>query len=103
MSVRSFIFWPHLVCGVLAGIVILIMSVTGVLLTYEKQMVAWADSRRTVSVPPGTPELAVATLLERASAAAGDASPALPPALSGVSNRIAAKYRPRGVSAAQRA
>ena len=72
MSVRSFIFWPHLVCGVLAGVVVLIMSVTGVLLTYEKKLVAWADSRRTVRVPHGTPELPVATLLERVSAAAGD-------------------------------
>jgi uncharacterized iron-regulated membrane protein len=73
MSIRSLVFWPHLVSGVLAGIVILIMSVTGVLLTYEKQMIAWADGRRAVSVPSGTPELSVATLLERVSAAAGDA------------------------------
>jgi uncharacterized iron-regulated membrane protein len=50
MSFRSLIFWPHLVCGVLAGIVILIMSATGVLLTYEKQMIASADTRR---MPPG--------------------------------------------------
>lgn len=73
MSIRSFIFWPHLISGVSAGIVILIMSVTGVLLTYEKQMVAWADSRRVAPAAPGTPELTVATLLERASAAAGEA------------------------------
>jgi uncharacterized iron-regulated membrane protein len=73
VSFRSLIFWPHLVCGVLAGIVILIMSVTGVLLTYEKQMVAWADSRRAATVPVGSPEMPVRGLLERAAAAAGDA------------------------------
>jgi uncharacterized iron-regulated membrane protein len=40
---RSVIFWMHLVAGVAAGIVVLIMSVTGVALTYEKQMLEWAD------------------------------------------------------------
>jgi len=41
--VRSTIFWIHLVCGVAAGLVVLLMSVTGVLLTYERQILAWAD------------------------------------------------------------
>src|SRR5918995_3571105 len=44
MTLRSFVFWPHLVSGVLAGTVVLTMSVTGVLLTYEKQMIARADA-----------------------------------------------------------
>lgn len=33
----------HLACGVAAGVVVLIMCVTGVALTYEKQMIEWAD------------------------------------------------------------
>ncbi len=41
--VRSTIFWIHLVCGVAAGLVVLMMSVTGVILTYERQVGAWAD------------------------------------------------------------
>ena len=41
--VRSTIFWIHLVCGVAAGVVVLMMSVTGVILTYERQMLAWAE------------------------------------------------------------
>jgi uncharacterized iron-regulated membrane protein len=40
---RKTIFWMHLCCGVAAGLVVAMMSVTGVLLTYERQMVAWAD------------------------------------------------------------
>ncbi len=48
---RKVIFWTHLLAGVVAGIVILIMSVTGVLLTYEKQMIAWAD-RSDAALPP---------------------------------------------------
>jgi uncharacterized iron-regulated membrane protein len=43
--IRKTIFWIHLVCGVVTGLVILMMSVTGVLLTYERQMLEWADSR----------------------------------------------------------
>lgn len=73
MTVRSLLFWPHLLCGIVAGLVILIMSVTGVLLTYEKQMVAWADARRAVAVPAGTPTLSPAALIERAAAATGEA------------------------------
>ncbi len=44
MKLRSFIFWPHLIAGVSAGLVILLMCVTGVLLTYERQLIAWGDS-----------------------------------------------------------
>jgi uncharacterized iron-regulated membrane protein len=41
--IRNVIFWAHLVSGIAAGLVILVMSVTGVLLTYERQIVAFAD------------------------------------------------------------
>lgn len=50
MKIRSVIFWAHLVAGVLAGLVILMMSVTGVLLTYERQMTAWAEERHLPAV-----------------------------------------------------
>lgn len=42
---RKIIFWCHLTAGVFAGTVVLIMSVTGVLLTYERQITSWADTR----------------------------------------------------------
>ena len=44
MTLRTLIFWPHLIAGVVAGAIVLIMSVTGVLLTYERQLIAWSDS-----------------------------------------------------------
>lgn len=47
---RTVLFWTHLTTGVIAGVVILLMCVTGVLLTYEKQMLEWAD-QRSLSVP----------------------------------------------------
>ena len=40
---RKTIFWLHLITGLVAGVVIFIMSVTGVLLMYQKQITAWAD------------------------------------------------------------
>ncbi len=40
--IRKTIFWVHLVCGVAVGLVVLMMSVTGVLLTYERQILDWA-------------------------------------------------------------
>jgi uncharacterized iron-regulated membrane protein len=65
---RKIIFWCHLPIGVLGGLVILIMCVTGVLLTYEKQITYWADTRNYQSPPP-TPEtkrLPVETLIAKA-------------------------------------
>lgn len=43
LPLRTAVFWAHLVCGVAVGGVVLMMSVTGVVLTYEKQMARWAD------------------------------------------------------------
>jgi uncharacterized iron-regulated membrane protein len=66
MKLRSLIFWPHLIAGVLAGIVILLMSVTGVLLTYERQILAWADSQyRSVAPTPDAKPLSVDTVVGR--------------------------------------
>ncbi len=40
---RRFLFWLHLLAGVVAGSIILVMSVTGVLLAYERQIVALSE------------------------------------------------------------
>lgn len=50
MSFRKFIFWCHLCVGSAAGVVILVMSVTGVLLGFERQINSWVDSRYRVSL-----------------------------------------------------
>ena len=52
MTLRKTLFWLHLAAGSIAGIVILIMSVTGVLLAFERQITAWAD-REYRSTPSG--------------------------------------------------
>ena len=64
MRLRSILFWLHLVCGVLAGAIILIMSVTGVLLTYQRQITAWADIRG-YDVRPAAQRLPLHTLIDR--------------------------------------
>jgi uncharacterized iron-regulated membrane protein len=43
MTFRKTLFWLHLTAGVTAGIVILLMSATGVLLAFERQMIAFAE------------------------------------------------------------
>jgi len=52
LPLRQVIFWLHLVTGVMAGLVIGMMSVTGVLLAFERQIVAFAERHiRTVPAP----------------------------------------------------
>jgi uncharacterized iron-regulated membrane protein len=48
---RTFLFWVHLTVGVVGGLVILIMSATGVLLMYERQIVEWVDGPPPVPTP----------------------------------------------------
>src|SRR6185437_5159486 len=44
MSFRKFLFWIHLVIGCAGGAVILVMSITGVLLRYQRQVTNWFDN-----------------------------------------------------------
>lgn len=53
MKIRSVLFWTHLSIGVIAGLVILFLSITGALLTYEHQIIDAFGKSETVSVPPG--------------------------------------------------
>jgi uncharacterized iron-regulated membrane protein len=63
---RKTVFWVHLVVGVTAGIVILVMSATGVLLMYERQITEWAD-RSYESAPPSASaaRLPISTLVAK--------------------------------------
>jgi uncharacterized iron-regulated membrane protein len=66
MKLRTVIFWPHLVAGIVAGVVILLMCVTGALLTYERQLIAWSDSHiRSAPPSPDAARLPVESLLTR--------------------------------------
>lgn len=49
---RKILFWTHLISGVIAGIVILIMSVTGALLSFEKNIAEFFErDMRYVAAP----------------------------------------------------
>jgi len=68
MKFRHVIFWFHLLCGLVAGIVVFIMSITGAVLTYEKQIAVWAD-RNLYQVQDGrnVAQLSAETLIEKGS------------------------------------
>lgn len=65
LPLRRVVFWLHLSAGVLAAIVVLVMSVTGVVLAYEKQMIRWLDGY-SASPAPGQDRLPLDTLVARA-------------------------------------
>jgi uncharacterized iron-regulated membrane protein len=65
MTLRTLIFWPHLIAGVIAGSIILLMSVTGVVLTYERQLIAWSDSGFRSNPAPGASRLSPESLLAK--------------------------------------
>ena len=77
LPLRQIIFWLHLVTGVVAGLIIFVMSVTGVLLAFERQIVAFAERHvRTVQPPaPGVSRLDLDTLMTRARAAVPEGKP----------------------------
>ncbi len=65
MKLRTLLFWPHLAAGTIAGGIVLIMSLTGALLTYERQMIAWSDRDYRSEVPAaGAPRLPIEQLLQ---------------------------------------
>ena len=61
---RKTLFWAHLIVGVTIGIVVFIMSATGVLLTYEAQIKEWDDARHSVVQPIGQQRLTIDDVLE---------------------------------------
>ncbi|HEY2819862.1 MAG TPA: PepSY-associated TM helix domain-containing protein [Candidatus Acidoferrum sp.] len=68
MNVRKLIFCCHLTIGSIAGVVILTMCVTGVLLAFERQIVSFAERDFRVSAPVDGHRLPLETLLEKAHA-----------------------------------
>jgi uncharacterized iron-regulated membrane protein/flavodoxin len=49
---HKIIFWSHLLAGLIGGLVIFVMSATGVILMYEHQMVEYAEREVRKVVPP---------------------------------------------------
>lgn len=60
---RPLIFWPHLTVAVLAGLFIFLLSATGLLLAYERQIVEWAEQRYAVEDVDSRPPLTADELI----------------------------------------
>jgi uncharacterized iron-regulated membrane protein len=66
MKIRPILFWFHLIVGITAGTIVLSMSVSGILIAYERQIMEWIEHDiRSVQVPEGNKPLDVETLLSR--------------------------------------
>lgn len=67
---RKLVFWLHLVSGVLGGIVIFIMCVTGALLSFEKDIAEFAErNQRFVAPVENSQKLSVQEILAKVSEA----------------------------------
>lgn len=86
---RKVIFWTHLTAGLLGGIVIFIMCVTGAALSFEKNFTEYFESgQRYVAVPEGGSRLGVDEVL----AMVREARPESKPSGISISNRPDAAY-----------
>lgn len=75
LRVRTVFLWTHLVLGLLAGLVIAVMSSTGIVIAFEQEILDFIDrDARTVEVPEGAAPRDLAELLEGLSAVEPDFS-----------------------------
>jgi uncharacterized iron-regulated membrane protein len=71
---RSVLFWTHLTAGVLASVVILVMSFTGVVLALKPQIQDWVERDVRYVTPPASPRLGAQQILAAVTAAMPEAS-----------------------------
>lgn len=71
---RTVVFWAHLVTALGVGVVVFVMSVTGTLLMFQREITAWADHRSLNTAPPsaGAERIPPEALLRRVERATGD-------------------------------
>ncbi len=69
-ALRKTLFWIHLIIGLAAGLVIAITALTGAIMSFEPQILNWADrhERNIIAAPAGTRLLTADELLSRARA-----------------------------------
>lgn len=62
---RKVLFWTHLVSGLVAGLVIFVMSITGAALALQPQILLWAErDQRRVAIPVDQTRLGPQALLD---------------------------------------
>lgn len=76
-SFRKILFWLHLISGVIAGVVIFIMCVTGAALSFEKNIAEFFErDMRYISAPSdNAPKLPLSEILNKVKSAKPEAKP----------------------------
>ena len=64
-TVKRWVFWTHLILGLVAGIFIFLMSLTGFLLTYERQFIELDEMRYRVDVPQNQQRLSTDDIVDK--------------------------------------
>lgn len=66
-TLRSILFWLHLAAGLVCGLIIAVLCLTGTALAFEKELIAWAerDARQIVAPAAGTPRVGLDELSVR--------------------------------------
>lgn len=76
-SFRNILFWLHLIAGLVGGIVIFIMCVTGAALSFEKDIAKFAErDMRYVAPPENAQKLSLNEILAKVAEAKPNAKPA---------------------------
>lgn len=67
LTFHRLIFWSHLIVGLLVGVIVLSMAISGLLIAYETQLMDWANRDLRVVVPAeGGARLGVESIVARA-------------------------------------
>lgn len=75
LTFHRLIFWAHLICGIIAGIVILSMAVSGLIIAFETQLMDWANRDLRVSAPANAIHLDVEALITKVRESKSDLQP----------------------------
>lgn len=65
MTPRRVLFWLHLTAGVIAGIVVFFLSITGACIAYQRQAISWADRGHRIAAG-NSPRQPLSVLMENA-------------------------------------
>ena len=76
LTLHRLIFWGHLIAGLVAGVVILSMAVTGLMISYEAQLLDWANRDLRITPPSaGATHLDIETLVAKVRETKPDLNP----------------------------
>ncbi len=66
MTFRRFLFWLHLATGLTVGLVVAFLAITGAIMTFQPQIITWAERSSRIVAPTSQPCVAPSTILKNA-------------------------------------